>query len=235
MKFLTAHWKHLVLANYSISPEVLQSYVPRGTRIDVFEGHVFVSLVAFLFDETRVLGIPVPWHRRFEEVNLRFYVVPCDAPEKRAVTFVREIVPRRVIPWVANGLFGERYVACPMSHRNGERQHRYAWNLRGEQVVEATLDGTLAYPEAGSVGEFITEHYWGYSQGRGATLEYRVEHPQWRCCEVAEYRVAVDFAATYGERFAFLNGMTPYNVQYAVGSEVAVYFPRRLRGIHAKG
>jgi uncharacterized protein YqjF (DUF2071 family) len=33
-----------------------------------------VSLVGFLFQNTRLRSIPIPFHRIFEEVNLRFYV-----------------------------------------------------------------------------------------------------------------------------------------------------------------
>ena len=33
-----------------------------------------VSVVGFRFLDTRVLGVPIPFHRNFEEVNLRFYV-----------------------------------------------------------------------------------------------------------------------------------------------------------------
>ena len=105
MKFLSANWNHLLLANYSVDPDVLQDFVPANTTVDKFDGHVFVSLVAFLFNDTRVLGVPVPFHRKFEEVNLRFYVTPDKDRSIRAVTFIKEIVPKPVIPLIANNLF----------------------------------------------------------------------------------------------------------------------------------
>ncbi|MEM9588687.1 MAG: DUF2071 domain-containing protein, partial [Planctomycetota bacterium] len=208
--------------------ELLQPYVPMGTRIDPFQGRAFVSLVAFLFRDTRVLGVPIPFHRTFEEVNLRFYVVPDMDPTRRAVTFIKEIGPRAVIPLVANTFFGENYVACPMAHSNQRLDHSYSWDDGGMHRVSAQLEGPLTLPSEGSVEEFITEHYWGYSQGPRHTLEYQVEHPQWKCCNVEEYEIAVDFEATYGEPFAALNDATPHSVQYAAGSEVTVSFPKRL-------
>ena len=100
-KFLTAKWKDLIMANYEVDPSVLAGRVPRGTEIDLNEGKCFVSLVGFMFLETRVLGLPIPFHVNFEEVNLRFYTKRVMEDEtRRAVCFVKEIVPRWAIATV---------------------------------------------------------------------------------------------------------------------------------------
>ncbi len=65
--FLTAQWRWLAMANYVIDPAVLQPFVPRGTELDTWQGRHYVSLVGFLFLDTRVLGVPIPFHRNFEE------------------------------------------------------------------------------------------------------------------------------------------------------------------------
>jgi uncharacterized protein YqjF (DUF2071 family) len=72
--FLTAEWKHLAMLNYEIEPSVLMPYVPRGTELDLWNGKNLISVVGFMFLNTRVFGIPIPFHRDFEEVNLRIYV-----------------------------------------------------------------------------------------------------------------------------------------------------------------
>lgn len=228
MQFLSARWRNLLLANFCVDPSVLQPFVPPGTSIDAHEGRVFVSLVAFLFENTRVLGIPALFHRRFEEVNLRFYVKPDKDPTIRAVTFIKEIVPSPVIPWIANALFSENYASHPMQHgRNGDTLW-YSWGTSGQDRISATIDRELALPPAGSNGEFITEHYWGYAKGHRGTLEYHVMHPQWKCCKVDNFEISVDFARTYGERFGFLSSTPPFDVLYAEGSNVTVSFPKRL-------
>lgn len=73
-KFLAARWQDLIMANYEVDPELLASRVPPGTELDLNGGRCFVSLVGFMFLGTRVMGVPVPFHINFEEVNLRFYV-----------------------------------------------------------------------------------------------------------------------------------------------------------------
>ena len=66
--FLTAKWHQLAMLNYEIDPKVLQPLVPAGTELDEWRGRMFASVVGFLFSDTRVLGMSVPYHRNFEEV-----------------------------------------------------------------------------------------------------------------------------------------------------------------------
>jgi uncharacterized protein YqjF (DUF2071 family) len=229
MNFLTARWEHLLFANYSVEPEVLKPFVPHGTSIDVFEGHVLLSLVGFMFNDARVLGLPIPFHKSFEEVNLRFYVTPDHDRSKRAVTFIREFAPKWIVAAVANFFFHEKYVAKSMTNEHSEDWHRYTWNSSRTNSISGKIVGELSLPVSGSIGEFIIEHYWGYTQTPQCTLEYYVVHPQWQISEIEDFEIEVDFATTYGSEFAFLRQQRPMNVQYARGSAVEVSFPRRLQ------
>src|SRR3954447_13320947 len=109
--FLTAEWRHLCLITYAVEPQRLVRYLPPGLELDTLNGEAFVSLVAFDFLNTRVLGIPWPGYRNFPEINLRFYV---REGERRGVAFVREFVPKRLIAWLARGLYNEPYATAPM-------------------------------------------------------------------------------------------------------------------------
>ncbi len=71
--FLTAEWNNLIMANFVIDPEILKPYLPAKTELDFYNGECFVSLIGFMFEETSILGIRVPFHINFEEVNLRNY------------------------------------------------------------------------------------------------------------------------------------------------------------------
>ena len=116
--FLTAEWNWLAMLNYEVAPEILAPSVPAGTELDTWQGKHLVSMVGFLFQKTRVRGIPIPFHRNFEEVNLRFYVRRKVAGEwRRGVVFIKELVPHFAIAWVARTFYNENYVTLPMSHR----------------------------------------------------------------------------------------------------------------------
>lgn len=229
--FLTAEWRDLVMLNYEVDPRVLARRVPAGTELDVWQGRTLVSLVGFRFLRTRVLGLPIPFHRDFEEVNLRFYVRR-RGPEgwRRGVVFVKEIVPKWAIAWVARTVYNENYVSLPMRHqivapgagRDGLAE--YGWRLGGSwYVLSAQIRGEPAIPPPGSEEELITEHYWGYAlQNDGSALEYQVEHPQWKVWSATESLFDGDPEALYGPEFGpFLTGR-PVSAFVAAGSPIVV-------------
>ena len=228
--FLTAEWRKLVLANYEIDASILSPYLPYGTELDFWKGKCYVSLVGFMFVNTKVKGLKVPGHINFEEVNLRFYVkrTTNTGEVKRGVVFIKEIVPKPIITFVANTLFKERYETMPMKHHWFENDKsikvEYYWytnNRENSICVEADLLANKIQPDSKEF--FITEHYWGYSKGKGNTTnEYEVKHPSWRVYPVKKAAINVDFGLTYGSEFKFLNGQAPASIMLAEGSEISV-------------
>ena len=234
--FLTAEWKHLAMLNYEIEPSAIVPHVPTETELDLWNGKVLVSVVGFQFLKTRVFGIPIPLHRDFEEVNLRFYVRRrAEDGWRRGVVFIKEIVPRAAIALVARKLYNEPYVALPMVHRVEEesgavKSAEYTWRFGGRQNgLKLTTCGAAQPLTEGSEAEFITEHYWGYnSQRDGSTLEYQVEHPRWRVYDVADAKLDCDVAALYGEQFRESLSRKPSSAFLAEGSAVTVFRGLRL-------
>lgn len=230
--FLTAEWRYLAMLNFDVDPTVLRRLVPAGTELDDWRGRTFVSVVGFLFLNTRVLGMPIPCHRDFEEVNLRFYVRrKMSDGWRRAVVFVKELVPRTAIALTARMVYGENYVALPMNHRieveNGSSPVRrvcYSWKFNGrENQIQMEVQGEAQESEPGSEEEFITEHYWGYTRRRdGSTREYRVEHPRWRVWRARDARLDCDAARLYGDQFIESLQAAPASAFLADGSEVTV-------------
>ena len=170
MSFLTAEWRKLIMANYEVEPALLQPYLPHMTELDLWNGTCYVSLVGFLFLDTRLMGVKIPFHANFEEVNLRFYVKYMEGGDwKRGVVFIKEIVPKAALTFVANTWYKEHYQTLPMRHQwkedKEERSVRYEWKHQGQWqslAVEATVvPSPIA---AGSEAEFISEHYWGYTR-----------------------------------------------------------------------
>lgn len=236
MSFLTAEWRRLALANYEVDPAVLQPYLPYKTELDTFNGICYASLVGFLFKNTRVLGIKIPGHIHFEEVNLRFYVRYKSGDQwKRGVVFVKEIVPKHAISFVANTLYNEKYETRKMEHtwkqEQGELFTQYRWKNGSDWFSFSVTSETEAQPiPENSVTEFITEHYWGYNRtGARKTTEYEVTHPKWNAYNVKNYKIEADFAKEYGEAFGFLNHTEPRSVLLAEGSPITVEGKRMIR------
>ncbi len=231
-KFLTAAWQDLVMANYRIAPEILESLVPKGTSLDRYQGECYVSLVCFKFIKTAVKGIQIPFHTNFEEVNLRFYVKrELHEETRRGVVFVKEIVPRMMIANVANLVYGEPYETWSMSHKQSEKELSYFWSKgKVENRVTVEIAESLGVPADESHGAFIIEHYWGYTKrAKNRTDEYKVEHPKWELYDINYAEIEVDFAKTYGAKFGFLTDQEPDTILLAKGSDISVYQGEKLK------
>ncbi len=233
--FLTAVWRHLVFANYEADASLVQRFVPPGTELDLLDGRALVSMVGFRFLETRLLGVPVPWHRDFDEVNLRAYVRhKVDGRWRRGVVFVRELVPRPAIAWTARLAYNEPYRAVRMRHRIAMTENggtlRYEWRQAGAwQSLGATVEGHATPIDPDGPTGFITEHYFGYTPQRsGRTVEYRVSHARWRVWERATIDFHCNVPAVYGAEWQEALQAPPWSAFVCDGAPVAISFPRQL-------
>ena len=230
------------MLNYEVPTSVLEALVPRGTVLDLWRGRALVSVVGFRFLNTRVLGIPIPFHRSFDEVNLRFYVRRelAGGEVRRGVAFIRELVPRRMIAWVARFAYNEPYRAMPMrsdvpaTFGGPPATLRYQWLRPGPagrtwEGFEVRTTGQPILPATDSEARLITEHYWGYTAQRdGGTVEYQVLHPSWRVQEAEAPLLRVDVASLWGRAFVEPLAAAPRSVFVAEGSAVSVLRPARL-------
>jgi len=233
--FLDAQWRKLVMVNYAVDPAILKPYVPFNTEVDLWNGTCYVSLVGFMFVDTKMLKLRIPFHVNFEEINLRFYVKHRHtAGEKRGVVFIKEIVPRAALTLVANLLYSEKYETMPTRHSwiQGEEHLTvsYGWKKGDWNNLKVVADKNPIDLVVGSEEEFITEHFWGYTKiNDKVTSEYEVAHPRWQLYPVKEYEVDVDFNKVYGSDFAFLKDETPMSVYLAEGSEIIVRQGGKIR------
>ena len=223
------------MANYIVDPAILLPYLPYKTGLDEFNSNIYVSLVGFMFADARLLGMRIPFHVNFEEVNLRFYVHYNDNGEwRRGTVFIREIVPKRAISFVANTIYHENYCTKSMTHfcEQAEEETRLGYHWKHRQrwnKLEATIKPVSLPMRSGSEEEFIAEHYWGYSKySEAITYEYNVQHPAWKIFPVKNYLIECDFGGLYGSSFAFLENIKPNSVFVAEGSEIAVLRKRKL-------
>jgi hypothetical protein len=237
--FLTAEWLNLVLLNYAVPRSLLEPLIPKGTELHLLRGEAYVSVVGFMFANTRVRGWAIPFHRTFEEVNLRFYVKRLvDGEERHAVTFIRELVPRLGIVVAARLTYNEPYLAVPMSHRleldsSRRRRAEYRWGRDAGSSGAVIGDGLGAaeIPVVGADSDeaFMTQRHWGYTRQRdGSTVEYQVGHPVWRVARIERGSLEGNLGRAFGAEFAKILAAPPMSAFFADGSAVTVHDPVRL-------
>lgn len=235
--FLEAEWRYLAMAHYRVERSLLAPFVPTGTQLDDQGGQTFVTLVAFRFLNTRVLGVSVPLHRNFDEINLRLYVRrEADDETRRGVVFIKDIVSVPAIALAARLTYNENYEvhatrnAVPRTPGAVPQRVRYEWRSKSgwnRLAMEAGDGPFVAGP--GSREHFLTDRPWGYTRQRdGGTVEYRVDHPPWRIWRARSVEVHCHTAELYGAEFQPVLDAAPDLAIVAEGSPVAISSPQRI-------
>ncbi len=234
--FLKAEWRHLAMLNFEVDPKILMTYLPRGAELDDRGGRHYVSLVGFLFLDTRVIGIPAFFHQKFEEVNLRFYVRRTVGKETRSgVVFIKEMVPLPFVAEAARLTYNEPYSTVPIQHSilEAEGELETVEYIFGEQSQLCRLavhaSGPAQESSPGSDEEFFCERGWGYTRQRdGGTIEYRVTHPRWRVWPDTRWELEGPLEAFFEDPFPDILSRGPVSALIAEGSAIEVHMPERI-------
>ena len=231
--FLKANWEHIIMANYVIQPEILKPFLPNGVELDLFNCKCYISLVGFMFKNTKLFNIPIPYLGTFEEINLRFYVTRKEGNTiKRGVVFINETIPYPIVAWVANKLYKEHYTVVPTKHEILKKENiqkiKFDWLLDKKwNSIEVVAKNDANRMQNNSLEKFIYEHYYGYTKvSETKTEEYKLQHPSWKTYQVTENTIICDFEAMYGKSFSVLNQTQPEAVFMAEGSAVGVEWKR---------
>jgi len=204
--------------------------------LDSFLGKTYVSLVGFRFCRTKLFGsFAVPLHSHFDEVNLRFYVRRKEDDEnRRGVVFIAEIVPKQAVAMTARLIYGENYVCLPMKHHicaeGSKKTAKYQWQVKNQWCqLTAQAIGAPELPQGGSLEQFITEHYWGYSTQRsGGSVEYHVSHEPWQVWVSTMAGFDGDASSLYGVELSHVLQGHPSSAFIADGSQVTVFRGNKL-------
>ncbi|BDS08957.1 hypothetical protein NT6N_39970 [Oceaniferula spumae] len=231
--FLNTHWTDLLVVNYRLDPTaigLLEEHLPAGTELDTYHGDHYVSVVAFEFSKTRIMGIPMPFYRSFPEINLRFYVRrKVNGEWRRGVVFIKEIVPCKLPALIANKVFKENFHVRPLSCETTDKKLTYRWT-ENDEAQELQIDRLteLETPNPGSLTEHIIDHYWAYKKiTPKVTGEFKVTHRPWKTRPCHNAHINLNLAKVYGKKWA--NALTPVSTFYANGSQVGVTNPKKLK------
>lgn len=225
---LRAEWRKLVMLHYPVNPDLLVPYLPYTTELETWNDRHYVSIVGFMFTGFEVNGIRLPFHQRFAEVNLRFYVRQKQgADAKRGVVFIKEIVDKPIISLGANWLYNQHYYTHPMRDSLVQTSDKisveYQWKVKQWHGVQMTSAHEGMVIQSNSMEEFFTDQAWGFvSLQKQKTLEYNVEHVRWYVYDTKSFSANIDFAETYGAPFGVLNRKEPEFAFMAEGSPITL-------------
>jgi uncharacterized protein YqjF (DUF2071 family) len=220
-----------MVASFEADHKLLKEFIPHKTELADWNGKFYMSLVGFLFEKPSLLGIPSPIFRKFEEINLRFYVRrKIKNGWRKGVVFIKEIAPSSTIGLFAKWLYGENFISLPTKHSikkiQDETQLCYNWKVRdGWNHMKLRYSNKELIPPPESLEAFIHDHFYGYTYGKNRSREFCIEHKPWKIFPGLSFGMKLNARELYGEAFShYFNA--PVSMPFLMdGSRTKVSFP----------
>ena len=175
-------WHDLLFAHWPMQPEQIRPLVPTQLDLDVFQGKAYVAVTPFHMSGIRARFFPpVPWLRRFPELNVRTYVRYKSIP---GVYFFSLDAGSLPAVWGAKLGYGLPYVYAKMSVSISQSHIEYS-SHRVQPPGPADFRGRyrpVSEPrqrEKNSIENFLTERYCLYTIRSEKVYRAHIHHPPW--------------------------------------------------------
>ncbi len=180
-------WFHLLFLHWPLSPDIIQTTLPRGLQVDTFAGSAWIGIVPFFMRGVRPAGfISVPGISNFLELNLRTYVR--DLSGRPGIWFYSLDANQAMAVCFARAVFGLPYKFADMRARISDRQIDY-WSRRFgfEKSLQYRYRPLESLGEAafGSLEFFLAERYRLYALRGRKLLTGRVYHSPYQLRKVS--------------------------------------------------
>jgi hypothetical protein len=227
-RILRATARDRAAVSWAVDPARVAPHLPAGLRPDTQDGRAYVRLTGVRLAKVRVLGLVGPGLRRVPAVELQVLVREAAAPERRGTMTVRAHVPRRLVAWGAQGLYGESVTVAPMQPVRREQgdavELTYRFDVAGrEQRLRVAATTAPSSPSPGTLPHVLRDRPWRYGVARdGTLLRARIERAGAPIRRADEHHVTVRWAAVYGEPWGFLADQAPAAALVSPGGPLAL-------------
>jgi uncharacterized protein YqjF (DUF2071 family) len=179
-RFVVGHqsWRSMLFLHWRADVAELRRRIPPGLAIDTYEGHAYVSLVAFTLARATLRGLPLPLVAPALELNLRTYVRTPHGPP--GIFFFSLDATRLAYVAGASALLRHAtHWAKGSSSQEGNRISYDFTRRRGEASfrVDARVVGPQDPATRGSLEHFLCERYVMYAAMPRGLVRMRVRHP----------------------------------------------------------
>lgn len=181
---LFMRWHDLLFAHWRIPARSIAPLIPRGLKLDLFDGDAWIGVVPFRMSGIRHRVAPsVPGLSAFAELNVRTYVTHND---KSGVWFFSLDAASRVAVRVARWKFYLPYfdarMSCEMAGDNviyrSRRTHRGAEPCEFAASYRPT--GAIYHSVPGSLDAFLTDRLCLYAADKlGLIYRGDISHRPW--------------------------------------------------------
>lgn len=202
-------WKDLIFLHWRYDADLLRGVIPEELEIDTFQGHAYVSIVAFRMLGVRPLIAPaLPWLSYFNEFNMRLYVR--DKRGTPGVYFISLDCDRAPAVWIARTFFSLPYMhakidfAAITTGEHSSNQFSFVCQRSSKEAAATYVWRTneISSPTShGSLDFFLTERYHFFVKRKEILRIGEVRHEP--------YSVSVPEVLQWSDSPFIWNGLTP--------------------------
>lgn len=218
-------WRNVAFLHWPYEPEVVQSNLPAGLTVDLFDGRAWVGLVAFEMRDIRFGDLPpIPYFGSFPETNVRTYV---RGPDGRPGVWFDSLDITRLLPVaVARIFYRIPYNWAAMDIAGDDRSFTYQAQRRSPAgrgaASRVTVEVGNPIEAASDFDRFLTARWGLYTHLAGRTIYAPVDHGAWPLHAAA----AADIDDGFIEAAGYPAPSGPPTAHFSPGVQVAVGRPR---------
>jgi hypothetical protein len=178
-------WRDLLFIHYEIDPDQIQSQLPKGLEVDIFEGKTYIAVVPFHMTGIRPRFLPsLPYISNFAELNVRAYV---QRKGKQGVWFFSLDAANPIAVEIARSFFYLPYMNASMQFSEKNQRIKYSSfrkDKRGknaELILEYEPVSEVYYSQKKTLENWLTERYCLYSvDKKGNIYRGEIHHQPWQ-------------------------------------------------------
>ncbi len=223
---MTQRWNDLLFAHWPVPAQQVAALLPKGLRVDTYQGSAWLGVVPFWMDRIKIRGLPpVPGALSFPELNLRTYVREMRT-DAQGVYFFSLDVGNLLAATVARTFYHLPYYWAEMQIKQ-RSEREFAFYSRRRLVHEPVIfkaryrglgpTRKLAESRQGSLEYFLTERYCLFTETRsGQLMRANVHHVPWPLEDAEAEIERNDLAAAIGIRLPNEEPVLHYSRRLAV-------------------
>jgi len=199
---MTGNWEGLIISTFEVDKEILETYLPNNTELDLHNGKALMSVVAFTFSKVKFFGIKIPFHQKFGQINFRFYA-KSKINGAKGVVFIREFAPKPIIAFIANTFYNEPYyyrkIKLKQNSIENNKTIKYSYKAIDLKVTTNSITEPLT---KNTLEEFVINRYIAFVKGfKTKTLQYKIYHKPWKLYQSASIEINENIISLLPKKF----------------------------------
>jgi uncharacterized protein YqjF (DUF2071 family) len=175
--------------HYKVPGKPLLELLPEGLGLDTYDQEAWISVVAFTVKNMRLKYVPpLPYLSRFNEVNLRTYVIKDGKPGIYFISIETNKIP---VALMANILIGLDYKKAKVKRS----MNRYRVKKSEENnFLDMKYLSLTAIHEKTPLETWLTERYCAYEKINNRLYRFNIHHLPWTLKNIKVRSLTINYS-----------------------------------------